>query len=140
MTKGEIAKEYFLTGINCAQAVALSFKDEMKKDEDEIKKLIIGFGGGFGRQRLVCGAVCGMTMVLSYLTSDGNDKLSIYKTIQSACAEVKAKLGSLICSELLNGVQNDDLPTPEARTEAYYKKRPCAEIVQIVADITAKYL
>ena len=83
MTKGEIAKNIFEQGVNCAQAVALAFKDEMGLTEDQIKKLIIGFGGGFGRQRLVCGAVSGMTMVLSYLKSDGEDKLAIYKIIQA---------------------------------------------------------
>ena len=29
MTKGEIAKKNFESGMNCAQAVALAFKDEM---------------------------------------------------------------------------------------------------------------
>ena len=109
--------------MNCAQAVVLAFKDELGFDEITLKKLIIGYGGGFGRQRLVCGAVCGMTMVLSYLKSDGEDKLASYEVIKRACAEVKEKLGSLICSELMDK-----------------NKTPCAEICQIVADITQKNL
>ncbi len=141
MTKGELAKEYFKSGVNCAQAVALAFKDQTDMSEEQIKKLVIGFGGGLARQRSVCGAVSGMVMILSYLRSDGKDKQSIYKLIQDACAEVKEKLGSLICAELLDGkVKVDSNPKPEDRTEEYYKKRPCAEIVQVVADITEKYL
>lgn len=141
MTKGEIAYKIFKDGKNCAQSVALAFKDEMNLPKETVEKLIIGFGGGFARQRLVCGAVSGMVMVISYLKSDGKDKLAIYEIIQKACAEVKEKLGSLICAELLD--QSDAVktsPTPDARTEEYYKKRPCADICAIVADITDKYI
>ena len=123
MTKGELARQNFDAGMNCAQAVVLAFKDEMNMDESALKKLIIGFGGGFGRQHLVCGAVCGMTMVLSYLKSDGKDKLASYEVIRRACSEVKERIGSLICSELMGA-----------------NKIPCAEICQIVADITQKNL
>ncbi len=141
MNKSQIAREYFNKGMACSQAVALAFKDELGLSEDAILKLTIGYGGGFGRQRLVCGAVCGMTMVLSYLLSDGKDKLYIYKIIQQASAEVKEKIGSLICAELLeNKVKVETSPTPDARTEEYYKKRPCGEIVEIIAEITDKYV
>ena len=47
MTKGQLAKKNFESGMNCAQAVLLAFKDEMNMDEVALKKLIIGFGGGF---------------------------------------------------------------------------------------------
>ena len=141
MNKGEIAKQNFLSGMNCSSAVALAFKDELKLNEDTIKKLVIGFGGGVARQRLVCGAVSGMVMVLSFLKSDGVDKLSIYSIIQSACNEIKKELGSLTCGELLEGkVKVDTSCVPENRTKEYYKKRPCAEICEIVANITQKYL
>jgi C_GCAxxG_C_C family probable redox protein len=118
----------------------LAFEKEMGLSKDQLSKISIGFGGGFGRQRLTCGAVSGMTMVLSYLLSDGEDKLAIYKIIQNACAEVKAQLGSLTCAELLDGVTKDNSPIPDARTAEYYKKRPCAEICEICANITEKYL
>ena len=141
MTKGEIAKQNFLTGMNCAQAVVLAFKDELNIPYGQLKKLSIGVGGGVGRQRQVCGAVLGLTMVLSYLKSNGEDKLSIYKTIQDACAEVKEKLGSIVCAELLEGKTSSiNGYVPEERTKEYYQKRPCTEIVEVVANITDKYL
>ena len=141
MTKGQLAYDYFKQGYNCSQAVALAFTKELKMTEDAVKKAVIGFGGGFGRQRLVCGAVSGMTFVLGSLLSDGEDKLSIYKIIQDACKEVKLELGSLICSELLEGkVKVETSFVPEERTTEYYKKRPCGEIVKLVADITQNYL
>ena len=141
MTKGELANNIFNKGYNCAQAVALAFQEEMGLSEDAIKKLIIGFGGGFGRQRLVCGAVSGMTMVLGYLRSDDMDKLAVYEIIQKACAEVKNKLGSLICSELLDGeVTLRTSNNVDEKTMQRFKKRPCDEICKIVADDTDKYL
>ena len=123
MTKGEIAQKNYESGMNCAQAVVLAFKEEIGLPELTLKKLIIGFGGGFGRQGLVCGAVCGMTMVLSYLKSDGIDKLNAYALIKDACQTVKQKLGSIVCAELLAD-----------------KKVPCGEICKIVADITQDFL
>ncbi|MBQ7348987.1 MAG: C_GCAxxG_C_C family protein [Clostridia bacterium] len=140
MTKGELAKNIFQSGRNCAQSVALAFKDELGLTEEQISNLIIGFGGGFGRQRLVCGAVSGMVMVLGYMLSDGKDSLSIYNIVQKACAEFKLELGSLICAELLDGINNDTNPKPEARTKEYYEKRPCADICQVAANIVDKYL
>lgn len=141
MDKGQLAIQNFKLGLNCCQAVALAFKEELGLDEQTIKKISIAFGGGLGRQRLTCGAVSGMCMVLGAKLSDGIDKLSIYKIVQDACAEFKEKVGSIICAELLdeNSAINT-LPQPEERTEKYYAKRPCADLCKIAAEITQKYL
>ena len=141
MGKGEIAKANFLTGMNCCQAVVLAFKDEIGLPEQTLKKLSIGFGGGFARQRLICGAVSGMSIVLSYVLSDGNDKGKIYAIIQNACARFKEQTGSIICGELLSGaVAKNTSPNPEQRTAEYYKKRPCAELCELAADIAEKII
>ena len=140
MNKGEIAKQNFLSGKNCAQAVVLAFKDEIGLDESVLNKLSIGFGGGLARQRLVCGAVSGMTLVLSCLLSNGNDKLETYAIIQRACEEFKKELGSLICEELLSGVETKKGLIAEERTVEYYKKRPCADICKLAGDITEKFI
>ena len=141
MDKGQIAVDNFKSGLNCAQAVVLAFKDELKLDELTLKKASIAFGGGLGRQRLTCGAVSGMCMVLGMLLSNGTDKLSIYQIVQNACADFKKEVGSIICGELLDGnVLKDHSPKPEERTEEYYKKRPCAELCRLAGEITQKYL
>ena len=49
-------------------------------------------------------------------------------------AEFKKENPSIVCRELLGLSKADANPTPEARTEQYYKKRPC---VQLVADAAA---
>ena len=118
MNKGDIAKENFSLGLNCAQAVLLAFKDEIGVEEETLKKIIIGFGGGFARQRLVCGAVSGMTAAISYLLSNGNDKLNAYAIVKEALDLFKEKTGSLVCAELLAS-----------------EKIPCAELCAIAAQI-----
>lgn len=139
--KGELAKAYFLQGLNCCQAVVLAFKDELGLSEEALKKLSIGFGGGLARQRLTCGAVSGMAMVISALKSDGNDKGYIYSLIQKACEEFKAETGSLICAEMLSGeILKDKSAIPEERTPEYYKKRPCADLCYLAAEIAEKYI
>ena len=139
--KGEIAKENFLQGYNCCQAVVLAFKDEMGITEETLKKLSIGFGGGLARQRLTCGAVSGMAIVLGALKSDGKDKGYIYSLIQRACEEFKAETGSIICAEMLSGeVLKDKSAIPEERTAEYYKKRPCADLCYLAAEIAEKYI
>ncbi|MBQ3116059.1 MAG: C_GCAxxG_C_C family protein [Clostridia bacterium] len=141
MVKGDLARENFKAGMNCAQAVLLAFKDDLKIDEQDLKKLIIGFGGGFARQRYVCGAVSGMTAVLGSLLSDGKDRLKIYQIVKEAMDEFSKEAGSVICAELLDGqTLQDKSIVPEERTEQYYKKRPCAELCALSGDIAEKLI
>lgn len=141
MTKGELAKNYFLSGYNCSTSVVMAFKEEIGLSTEVIEKMAIGFGGGFARQRLTCGAVSGMGMVISLIKSDGKDKAYIYDLIQKACKEAENTLGSIICGELLSGkVTVTKGGSPDERTEEYYKKRPCAEICEICADIAEKFI
>lgn len=139
MSKGEQAKELFLKGFNCSQSVALAFADEMKLDKELIEKLTVGFGGGMGRLREVCGAVSGMTFVISALYPE--NKTSVYKRVQEVANMFREQHGSLVCRELLNlSITGADSPVPSPRTPEYYKKRPCADIVASAADILENYI
>ncbi len=139
--KGEIAYQNFTSGLACSQAVALAFKEEIGIDAELLKDMTLGFGGGVGRQRLVCGAVSGMVTAISALCAKGKNKVELYKIIQDACADFKEEFGSLICAELL-GEKPLAKPTPNAeeRTPEYYKKRPCAEICRIAGNIAENYI
>lgn len=140
MTKGERAKELFLGGKNCSVAVVLAFEEELGLQQETLKKLFLGFGGGLSRQRLVCGAVSGMTAVISALCSDGENKAETYAIIQKACEDFKSEVGSVLCGELLDGTAaKNTSPIPDARTPEYYKKRPCAELCALAADVAEKY-
>ena len=144
MSKADNAKELFEGGCNCCQAVFCAFRDETNLSEEDALRLSAGFGGGMGRMREVCGAVSGMIMVLSnrFATTDPNDhakKKELYEIIQKASAEFREENGSIICRELLGLTEKVSDPNPEARTAAYYKKRPCSELVHCAAQIAEKY-
>lgn len=132
--KGEIAENYFRNGLNCAQAVLAAFEEETGLSHETALAVSSSFGGGMGRLREVCGAVSGMFMVAGLLYGNKLSKMEHYALIQELAAEFKEENGSIVCRELL-GVGGAQVPIPEKRTEEYYKKRPCAELVHIAADI-----
>jgi len=55
----ERAKELFLQGYSCSQAVVGAFCDQVGLDFETAMRLAAPFGGGMGRMRQVCGAVSG---------------------------------------------------------------------------------
>jgi len=145
MTRGERAQELFCQGYNCSQSVVLAFSDMLDMDESTLAKISSSFGGGLGRLREVCGSVSGMAMVAGLLygydsTSDNAKKSEHYARIQELAHEFEEHNGSIVCRELLNLQKKHDTPTPEARTESYYKKRPCPLIVKDAADILDDYI
>ena len=143
MKRSEKAKELFKTGLNCSQSVVAAFADELGLSKTQAAKLSCGLGGGVGRQREVCGAVCGAAIILGFFFGgeNGKDKMSAYSAVQQFSEEFKKQNRSIICRELL-GLSGEVkiVPSPEARTEAYYKKRPCADLVGNAASITEKIL
>ena len=144
MTRRELGENYFKQGYNCAQSVVLAFNDVLGVDKESAVKLISGFGGGFGRMREVCGAVSGMVAVVSAVKGYSNptattEKTELYKAVQTLMNEFKNKNGSYICAELI-GEKKACSPTPEKRTEEYYKKRPCALLVGDACEILENYL
>ena len=139
--------------MNCSQSVLLAFVDELGEEKTGIShetaiKLSSSFGGGMGRLREVCGAVSGMFMVAGLLkgydeNSEPDAKAKHYELIQTMAKRFVEKNGSIVCRTLLgldnaNRGFNPDNPVPEARTAAYYKKRPCAELVGDAAEIAAE--
>lgn len=140
MTKGEQAKLNFTSGMNCSQAVATAFCDEIKMDKETVARLVIGFGGGMGRLREVCGAVSGMVFVLSALYGD-KGRTEVYKMVQEVAGEYEKENGSIVCRELLGlSSSQKSSPIPDARTKEYYKKRPCADLCRVAADILDNFI
>ena len=54
MDHGMKAAELFLSGYNCAQAVAVAFCDVTGLEERQAARMASAFGGGLGRMREVC--------------------------------------------------------------------------------------
>ncbi len=140
--KQEKAKELFKQGYNCSQAVLGVFCEELGMDFDTAMKVALSFGGGMGRMREVCGTVSGMFMAAGLAFSDnkGSNKAEQYKIVQELARRFRDMNGSIICRELLEGVETSTSPIPSERTEAYYKKRPCIELVGDSVGILEEYI
>ena len=145
MNHSETARALFLEGYNCAQSVAGAFADLLPIPFETVVSLASSFGGGMGRMREVCGAVSGMFLVAGFLygyddPKDRSAKTEHYARIQQLAAQFREEFGSIVCRELLGKEGEDRSHVPSARTEAYYKKRPCADLVAAAAEILAEYI
>ena len=142
---GRIAEDCFKRGCNCAQSVLLAFGDVTGLEDETALRLSSSFGGGLGRLREVCGAVSGGAMVLGLLRGyadpgDREGKKAHYVLVREFAERFREQNGSIICRELLAGVPKTPGGEPEARTKEYYKKRPCAELCRIAAQIIDEML
>ena len=141
----ELARSLFLSGYNCAQSVACAFCDVTGLDIDAAARMASSFGGGLGRLREVCGTVSGAALVLGIARgySDPTDpqaKIDHYHRVQAFARRFEQMNGSIVCRELLRGVEVADGDEPEARTEEYYKKRPCPNLAWSAAHILEEML
>lgn len=134
MTREEIARNLFTEGYNCAQATFGAYADQLGLDKETAMRLASSFGGGMGKMREVCGAVTGALLAYGMLKgySDPKDltaKSEHYRMIQNFMKSFQEENGSYLCRDLLNGCASDHDHRPEARSEAYYRKRPCVDCV-----------
>ena len=142
--KTELSQELFKQGYNCSQSVLGVFCEEYGLDFETAMKISSSFGGGMGRMREVCGAVSGMFMVaglaLAKSKPSHSAKAEHYKIIQELAKRFRDKNSSIICRELLLGIEKSQSPIPSERTQEYYKKRPCLELVNDAVEIIEQYI
>ncbi len=139
------AEALFRQGYNCAQAVFAAYADLFGMDIETALKVSAGLGGGVGRMREVCGTVTGATLALGmqYGATDGGDaarKQLCYEKVRAYTEEFKKTNPSIICRELLGLSAAKESAVPAARTNEYYQKRPCAQIVRDSAEALEKIL
>ncbi len=146
--RGARARDYFLQGFNCCQAVLLAFADVLESNgqasEELLKTIGSGFGGGFARLREVCGSFSACTMMAGFLSpagpSDMEARTANYALVQEMATAFRERNGgSIVCGELLGlREKGQEGPAPSERTAEYYKKRPCPEIIRNAATIVAE--
>lgn len=146
-SRKELAMDYFLQGYNCTQSIVMAFSDLFGEEMDleQVVKMSSSFGGGMGRLREVCGSVSGMFLVAGYLygysgPETGQVKADHYARIQKLAHTFEEKNGSIVCRELLGLSVKEQSPIPEERTEEYYKKRPCKELIGMSAEILDQFI
>lgn len=103
--------------------------------------------------RETCGSALGMFMLagleIASVEASQETKKKNYEAVQKLAADFKAQTGSICCKELLglnkkraDGIIPDIVisATPEARTDEYYKKRPCVRMVETAIRIYMRFL
>lgn len=161
--RAQSARQNFLDGYNCCQAVLLAFQDIWGTDEKTIATIASGFGGGMARMREVCGTVSAMGMAAGFISpairpKNMEERTANYALVQELAGEFRKENGSIICRELLGldrkplatagqpasetktEVREIEPPRPSDRTTEYYRKRPCPELVACSARIIARKL
>lgn len=143
----ETAEQLFKKGYNCAQSVLCAFSDVTGYDHDTSARMASSFGGGMGRLRQTCGAVSAAALVLGILKGyddpvDYEAKKRHYALVRDFAERFKEKNASINCGELLkqaslNARSGGD---PDRRSEEYYRKRPCPQLVYDAALILDEML
>ena len=91
-------------GYNCAQAVACVFAEDMGMSEEDVFRIMEGFGFGMGTMG-TCGAVSAMAAVVGMNRSDRNlekprSKKDSYKDMRSLTEKFHEKNGSIMCRDI----------------------------------------
>lgn len=139
------AKELFLQGYTCSQAVLMAFAEDIGLNDSVAAKISCGFGGGMGGLRNVCGAVTGMFMAANMLygfetPEDADHKTRHYTTIRGLATAFCDEFETLICKELLASLPGKLSENPSLRDDEYYKVRPCALYVEKAVAILEEYM
>lgn len=148
--RAERARNNFLEGYNCCQAVLLAFSDllESQASPQLFATLGSGFGGGMARMREVCGSFSGAVMMAGFISPADDPSVKAARTANYAMVQKMAEQfkelngGSIVCGELLGLRKRPEIESPEPsdRTAEYYRKRPCPQIIYNAALIVARTL
>lgn len=134
-------------GYNCCQSVLLAYADVIGLDPQTAAVITSGFGGGMGRLREVCGSVSAMFMIAGFISpaadpSVKTDRTANYALVQEVAGKFREKNGSIVCKELLGkpATLKQESPEPSDRTQEYYRKRPCEDLIACSARIIGEKL
>ena len=125
-----LARQYFESGYNCAQAVVMAYNDIMSLTTDEAAKIAAPFGGGMGRMREVCGTVSAMTMLAgaispSFDPKNMEERKANYALVQEFASEFRNTNGDIVCRRLLGlepREEQKESAMPSERTAEYSQK------------------
>jgi C_GCAxxG_C_C family probable redox protein len=145
MTRTEDAVLNFADGFACAPAVFTAFGKEMGLTEDQCLKISCAFGGGMARNQYTCGAVTGALMVLGLHfgrgSEDGIEKKDItYEKSNEFLKEFTKRHGSIVCKELLQGLNMND-PQDKKKIEVLKLfQTVCVKYVQDAVQIVEQLI
>jgi C_GCAxxG_C_C family probable redox protein len=145
MDKTRLALDYFRNSFSCSQSVLAAFGPEYGLSEDDCLRIATAFGGGLGRQQLICGAVTGALMVLGLRYGKGlNDpeekKRNTYRLTKEFIDEFKGLNDSANCLDLLEGLDMNKPDDNKKIVERNYYEIRCEKYVSDAVNILMKIM
>jgi C_GCAxxG_C_C family probable redox protein len=141
MTRAEEAESLFNSGMNCCQAVLMTFAETYGLSRNDAMRLGSGFGGGMGRMGETCGALTGAYMAIGLAHPRPNRQSAepSAQLVQKLNWQFCKKHGSSACRQLLG----EDISTPEGHERAKEQKlfqTICPKLVHDAAEIVETLL
>ena len=135
---GELAMEYYLKGLGCAESILHAFNDlKIIGVPEALIKASTGFGTGFGGKGSTCGAVTGpiMAVGLKYGRLKPEESTEeAYKRAKKVVEAYEQKFKTTQCAEVTKvWREKGQFTTPERR-------KFCGSIVRYMARETEKIL
>lgn len=132
--KMENAIQLFQSGLNCSQAVMVSFCENYGVDKKTALKMACGFGGGL-RSGEVCGAVSGAVMVIGLKygndnVEEGNSKMDCYGKTVEFMTRFRESHQTVVCRNLLG----HDISTESGMKNAKEQGLFDTTCVQLIVD------
>lgn len=137
--RGDRAEEFFMEGYNCAQSVFAAFADRYGITKQQALSMMQPMGAGVSAMREVCGAVSAMSLIcgLEEGSCDPSQmkKKEVYEANRRNLDTFTESFGSIVCRDILKLRADEKRQDPSVRTQEYYRKRPCLEVVRRAAEI-----
>lgn len=138
------AVRLFASGVNCAQAVLMTYADIAGLTQEQAARVACRAGR---RHRAAARQLRRVFLGGDALRRAGRGRR---REAGAPPADVRAgaarlpgvhrRNGSICCAELLGREKKPESPTPDARTNAYYSSRPCAKIIRMTCKIIDEML
>ena len=142
MSRPEEAEKAFLAGVNCAQAMLVTYGPAYGLDESLALKIGSGLGGGVGHTGDICGAVMGACIVLGlkYGSSDKSaDRKAPIDKVKEYVDRFATHCGTVDCLLLLGASIRAPEELTKARQEGLFKTR-CPRYVRAAAEILEDFV
>lgn len=106
MDHKQTAFNKYLSGYNCAQALACAYAKDIGMDEEQVFRFMQGFGKGMGHVGHTCGACSAMVSIASYVLCKGMEnpqesKEKTYPVIKKMVERFKKENEYLNCFDIL---------------------------------------
>jgi len=131
MTKAEKAIKTFQDGYSCAQAVFMTFAEDLGLNAETAARLTSGFGGGMHIGG-TCGAVSGAIMALSLKFGEG--KKRTYDKTAEFTDKLLERHPSLNCPELLGVDVRIEEDMKKAKDDGLFRQI-CDSLVKDACEI-----